>query len=257
MAEAAGLAFGILGAFNDAIQCFEYVQLARNFDQDFQTAILKLDIAKLRLSRWGQSVGLDQVVEGMQSLPGVSGSADDHEKAKELLDQIVGLFEDAEHTSAKLKSPGSDTKVYDTTHDLDEATTSLHKRLEMLSLKRFKPGNVLKKAKWALHKEKSFNRLIQDTTELVSGLIELFPAAQPKQKHLCEEDGSELASDKNASLIAPIVAEQDPELSAAIKSQHFAGAQNFNITFAGSHNYGLQQGYFSGQQTNNFGAQRS
>jgi hypothetical protein len=239
MAEAAvGLAFAILGAFNDAIQCFEYVQLARNFDQDFQTAILKLDIAKLRLSRWGQSVGLDQVAEGMQSLPGVAGSPNDHEKAKELLDQIVGLFEDAERTSAKLKPLGNDTKVYDTTHDLDEATTSLHKKLEMLSLKRFKPGNILKKTKWALHKEKYFNRLIQDTTELVNGLIELFPAAQSKQKHLCEEDGSELASDKNASLIAPIVAEQDPELSAAIKSKHSAGEQNFNITFAGSQNYG-------------------
>jgi hypothetical protein len=51
MAEAVGLAFAILGAFNGAIQCFEYVQVARNFDQNFQTATLKLDIPKLRLSR--------------------------------------------------------------------------------------------------------------------------------------------------------------------------------------------------------------
>jgi hypothetical protein len=64
MAEAAGLVFAVLGAFNDAVQCFEYIQLARNFDRDFQTATLKLAISKLRLSRWGQSVGLDQVTEG-------------------------------------------------------------------------------------------------------------------------------------------------------------------------------------------------
>jgi len=51
MAEAVGLAFGVLGAFTDAIRCFEYIQLARNFDQDYQTAILKLDVARLRLSR--------------------------------------------------------------------------------------------------------------------------------------------------------------------------------------------------------------
>lgn len=256
MAEAAGLALAILGAFNDAIQCFEYVQLARNFDQDFQTAILKLDISRLRLSRWGQSVGLDRVADGTQVLLGVVGSQEDHEKAKELLDRIVELFEDAERTSAKLKPSEKNFNTYNTANDLDETTASLHKKLEMLSLKRFKPGNVLKKAKWALCKEKYFNRLIQDTMELVNGLVELFPAAQPEQKRLCEEDGSELASDKNVSVIAPIIAEQDPELSATFKSKHSEGDQTFNITFAGSQNYGLQQGYFSGQQTNNFGVQR-
>lgn len=77
-------------------------------------------------------------------------------------------------------------------------------------------------------------------------LEELFPAARPGQKRLCEEDGSELALDENASLIAPIVAEQDFELSAAIKSEHSGGEQTFHITFAGSKTYGLQQGYFSG-----------
>ncbi|KIX06843.1 uncharacterized protein Z518_04819 [Rhinocladiella mackenziei CBS 650.93] len=169
-------------------------------------------------------MGLDRVAESTQILPGVVGSQDDHEKAKELLDQIVELFEDAERTSVKLKPTRKDSNVCDTANDLDEATASLHKKLEMLSLRR-----------------------------VVNGLVELFPAARQEQKRLCEEDGSELASDKNTSLIAPFVAEQDPELSTAIKSNHSGGEQIFNITFAGSQNYGLQQGYFSGQQTNNFG----
>ncbi|RFU34874.1 hypothetical protein B7463_g1449, partial [Scytalidium lignicola] len=253
MTEAAGFAFAILGAFNDAVRCFEYIQVARNFDKDFQTAILKLDISRLRLARWGQSIGLDRVEEGMQTLPGIIGSQDDHEQAEKLLRQIVELFTDAERVSAKLKPLGNDSNVDDTVNDLDKATASLHKKLKMLSLKRFNPRNILKKTKWALYKEKYLNRLIEDTTELVNGLVELFPAAQPERERLCEEDGSQLASDQNVSLIAPIVAEQDPELSAAIKSRQSAGGQIFNITFAGSQNHGLQQGYFSGQQTNNFG----
>ncbi|KAJ9500831.1 hypothetical protein H2202_003389 [Exophiala xenobiotica] len=254
MAEAVGLAFAILGAFNDAIQCFEYVQVARNFDQSFQTAILKLDLPKLRLSRWGQSVGLDRVETGMQLLPAVAGSREDHQKAKELLDQIVDLFEEAERASGKLKSPAKDPTVYDTTRDLDEPTASLHGKLQRLSLRRFKPRGVLNKAKWALYKEKSLNRLIQDITELVTGLIELFPAARSEQRRLCEQDGAELASDEHISLIAPLIEEQDPELSASIKSANPGAQPNFHITFAGSHNHGLQQGYFSGHQTNTFGA---
>ncbi|KAK5452888.1 hypothetical protein LTS15_007036 [Exophiala xenobiotica] len=177
-----------------------------------------------------------------------------HQKAKELLDQIVELFEDAERVSGRLKSPAKDPTVYDTTRDLDEPTASLHGRLQRLSLRRFKPGSVLKKAKWALYKEKSLNRLIQDITELVTGLIELFPAARSEQRRLCEQDGAELASDEHVSLIAPLIAAQDPELSASMKSLNPSAQPNFHITFAGSHNHGLQQGYFSGHQTNHIGA---
>ena len=257
MAEAAGLAFAILGAFHNAMQCFDYIQLAGDFDQDYQTATLKLDVARLRLSRWGVSVGLDRVDQTTETLPGAAGSLSEHEKAKNLLEQIVYLFNHAESQSATLKSPKDErnTGAYDATQDLDQAAASLHQKLERLSLKRFKPSNVLKKAKWALYKEKYLNRLIQDTTELIDGLIDLFPAAQPEQQRLCADEGTELAADENRSLIVPIIAEQDPSLSSAIQSQHpKKEGQTFNITFAGSQNHGLQQGYFSGQQTNNFGA---
>lgn len=246
MAEAIELAFAILGAFNDAVQCFEYVQVARNFDQDFQTATLKLDISRLRLSRWGQSVGMDRVEKNMHLLPTVAGSLEDHQKAKELLDQIVELFDDAERKSAKMKPPAREATAYDIGCDLEEAAASLHKKLEILSLRRFKPATMLKRVKWALYKEKHLNRLIQDATELVNGLIELFPAARPEKSLLYEEDGAQLASDQNVSLITPLILDQDPELNTSIQSQ------NFHISFEGSQDHGLQQGYFSGQQTNNF-----
>ncbi|KIW19667.1 hypothetical protein PV08_00241 [Exophiala spinifera] len=251
MAETVGLAFALLGAFNNTVECFNYIQVARNFDQGVQTAVLKLDIAKLRLSRWGHSVGLDRVEEGMQALPGVAGSADDLARAKDVLEQILELFDDAEKRSSKLKSNEKDVQL-----NLDQAASALHRKLAALSIKRFVPKNVLEKAKWALHKEKYLNRLIQDITELVNGLIELFPAAQPEQTRLCAEEGSELALDQHVSLIKDIVAEQDPELSAAInKAKMSAGRerQAFNITFSGGVNHGLQQGYFSGTQTNHFG----
>lgn len=52
--EPASLAIGIAslaGIFNDAVQCFEYVQLDRNFGTNFQTSLLKMDYARLRLLR--------------------------------------------------------------------------------------------------------------------------------------------------------------------------------------------------------------
>ncbi|KAI1608988.1 small s protein [Exophiala viscosa] len=240
MTEGVGLALALPSAFNNAVQYF-------------QIATLKLDISKLRLSRWGRSVGLHEVEEHAQVVPTLAGSRKDHQKAKELLYDIVDLFENAERTSSKLKPLTKEPDVH-TAGDLDETWASLHRQLVTISQKWLKPRQILEKAKWALYKGKHLNKLIQDITELVNGLVELFPAARPEQRLLCEQDGSELASDENVSLVAPLIAELDPELSAFIKSRDPGGQQNFHITVAGSTNHGLQQGYFSGQQTNHFGA---
>ena len=65
MAEAAGLVVGVValaGLFNNTVECFEFVQLARTFGKNFQTSQLKLDNARLRLSRWGESLHLDEDV---------------------------------------------------------------------------------------------------------------------------------------------------------------------------------------------------
>lgn len=262
MAEATALALAVVGAFNDAILCFEYVQLARNFDKDYQLAILKLDIAKLRLSRWAVSVGLDRVDPETQTLVGVAGSFDDHVEARRLLERIIQLFEEAKHQTARIKTPidAQSVSTYDAERDLDGATASLHQKLERLSSersKRFKPTNLVTRVKWALQKEKNLNRLITNITELVNDLVELFPAAQQEQTRLCVDEGIELAADDHVSLLVPIAKEQDPELSDAIKSQESksAGPMN-NVTFTGAQNHGLQQGFAYGQQTFYFGAQR-
>ncbi|KAF2735602.1 hypothetical protein EJ04DRAFT_511698, partial [Polyplosphaeria fusca] len=69
--EAGGFAIGLValaGLFNNAVDCFEYVQLGRSFGTDYQTSLLKLDNTRLRLSRWGQAVGLSGNLEYAQSL---------------------------------------------------------------------------------------------------------------------------------------------------------------------------------------------
>ena len=49
---------GLAGAFTACVDCFEYIQLGRQFGQDYGNCLLKLDVAKLRLSRWGVAMGL-------------------------------------------------------------------------------------------------------------------------------------------------------------------------------------------------------
>ncbi|OCK96967.1 uncharacterized protein K441DRAFT_549827 [Cenococcum geophilum 1.58] len=85
--EPAGLTAGILGLaglFNNAVDCFEYVQLGREFGRDYQTNLLKLDDARLRLSRWGQSMGLSGELEDLQAPKRTLGSAQEVEQAKSM-----------------------------------------------------------------------------------------------------------------------------------------------------------------------------
>ncbi|KAJ9652363.1 hypothetical protein H2201_009224, partial [Coniosporium apollinis] len=210
----------LAGLFNNAVDCFEYVQLGRGFGTNFQTSLLKLDNARLRLSRWGQSVGLSGDLEDVQSLHGTLGSAKDVSKAEGVLGQILELFAAAEGVSTKFKGRAKPTNtnllVYNTQNDLEHVMASLHAKMRELSIKRQNRTGLRHKAKWALYEEKHFRRLIEDVTDLINDLVELFPAAQAAQCQLCELEVSELGTDESLLVLKDIAADQDKYLETAI-----------------------------------------
>ncbi|KAH8585809.1 prion-inhibition and propagation-domain-containing protein [Bisporella sp. PMI_857] len=50
--------FGIASVFIACVDCFEYVQFGPHFGRDFETSKLALNCARLRLTRWGESVNI-------------------------------------------------------------------------------------------------------------------------------------------------------------------------------------------------------
>jgi len=77
MAEAAGLAVGVTalaGLFSNAVECFEIVQLGRTFEKDFETAQIRLDICRLRVSRWGAALGLDRNLQPTEASSAIFGT---------------------------------------------------------------------------------------------------------------------------------------------------------------------------------------
>jgi len=66
MAEPAGLAVGVfalLGLFNNAVDCFNYVQAGRDLGASYVTCQIKLSNAQLRFTRWGEAVGLPHDIQ--------------------------------------------------------------------------------------------------------------------------------------------------------------------------------------------------
>ena len=143
MAEAASLAVGVMalaGLFNNTVECFEFIQLGRNFGNNFQTSQLKLDNARLRLSRWGYSLGLSDDIQNVQSLEQRFGSRQKIDQADALLGQILDLFVDAERVSQKYKSrtkaDDDSLATYNAQTNLEPANAGLHRKMRQLSMER-------------------------------------------------------------------------------------------------------------------------
>jgi hypothetical protein len=256
MAEAASLVVGVValaGLFNNIVECFEFVQLGRTFGKDFQTSQLKLDSARLRLSRWGKSLDLDKDVRNTTSLQGRFGSESTVTHAEALLGQIVELFAGAEGVSNSYKNrtaPQDDSLVvYNLQTDLDPAIAKLHDKMRQLATERQNRSGVRQKAKWALYQEKQFRRLIEDITELVDSLVELFPATQQVQRELCDKEISAIGESEALSVLKEIAAAQDKFLEQAITKTTHGADKSYHIVFSGSGNTGLQLGHSSGMMS--------
>ncbi|KAG9200845.1 hypothetical protein G6514_006553 [Epicoccum nigrum] len=250
MAETAGLVVGVValaGLFNTTVECFEFVQLGRNFGKDFQTSQLKLDSARLRLSRWGKCLSLSDDVRDEASLQGRFGSETNVRHAEALLGQIVELFAESEGVSNKYKSRADDSlAVYNPQTDLEPAMAKLHDQMRQLAIERQVRSGVRQKAKWALYQEKSFRRLIEDINELVDDLVGLFPAVQQNQRELCDTEVSAIGGGEGLLILKGIAAAQDRLLEQAINKATAGANKSHHVMFSGSHNTGVQMGYNSG-----------
>ncbi|USP81614.1 hypothetical protein yc1106_08888 [Curvularia clavata] len=253
MAETAGLVVGVVALaslFNNTVECFEFVQLGRAFGKDFQTSQLKLDNARLRLSRWGKSLSLEDDVRDIVSLQQRFGSEANVKHAEALLGQIVDLLADTEGVSNKYRSRAgpqdSSLAVYDPQTDLDLATAKLHEKMRQLAIERQNRSSIRQKAKWALYQEKHFRRLIEDITDLVNDLGTLFPATQQTQRELCDMEVSAIGEGEGISILREIAATQDKLLEQAITKAMKNAGESHHIVFSGSGNNGLQIGHNSG-----------
>ena len=185
MAEPFGIvagAVGIAGAFSACVECFEYIQLGRHFGRDFQTYQIKLDCARLRLTRWGESVDIRNDPE----LSYLNPKPTEVQTAKKTLFQILVLFEDTSKISNKYKleaKAGDDISVF-SSNDMDPSVRGLNNMMRELAIKRQKNSSLLKITTWALYRSSDFKQLIENIIILIEQLENLFPASSAQRTKL-------------------------------------------------------------------------
>lgn len=226
MMEPVGLGIGIAGlagAFTACVDCFEYIQLGRQFGQDYGKCLLKLDVARLRISRWGVAMGLGPEPH---LKPQISASDKEIRLARSLLEQILESFEDAERISERFKkhismqnANSSELLIYNTTSDMGSDYQRLHLTMRELADKRQKGTSIRKKAAWALFEKKRFEGMIEDVTGFISHLVDLFPATQDDQRALCTTEVSAINKSQDLALLNNVAREDDHIFSAEITKE--------------------------------------
>ncbi|RYP81391.1 hypothetical protein DL770_005919 [Monosporascus sp. CRB-9-2] len=88
--------FGIV-AGDLSVDCFAYVQLGRRFGRDYERCQLRLDVAKIRLGRWGEAVKINDD-PGFRSSTPTDKSV---QLAQSIIEEIMLLFESAQKTSKR------------------------------------------------------------------------------------------------------------------------------------------------------------
>jgi Prion-inhibition and propagation len=232
MAEPFGIAAGAVGtaaAFTACVDCFRYIQLGRHFGRDFQTDLLALNCARLRLTRWGQATN----VYTDPTLGRPDATAAEIQIAKNTLHQILVLFADSEKISKKYKQNAKtreDLSAF-STDDMDPTVMLLDNKMRELAIKRQKGSSILKTTSWALYHRSELKELIANITELIDNMEKLFPASQP-QLALVKQETAEIHDKQTLGLVESAAQDVDSLLQAAAK-EALTGHQYLNVVVKG------------------------
>ncbi|MCJ1309317.1 hypothetical protein MMC25_002976 [Agyrium rufum] len=184
-------AAGLLGLFTACVDCFEYLRSSRTLGVDYDRAVIKLDIVRLRFTRWGEAVGLTEGDESsaVARLKERIATPDrDFPTIMRLLGQIMALFQQSADTSSRLalKRPSKESREeegFDAITPNSITFRDLHENMRKLAMQRQKRSTIAQKTKWALYRKRDLEDLVASLTDLVSDLVELAPA-KPQQS-LC------------------------------------------------------------------------
>jgi Prion-inhibition and propagation len=231
MAEPFGIlagAVGISAAFTACVDCFNYIQFGRRFGRDYQTDLLSLNCARLRLTRWGQAVS----IYGDPKLGRADATTAELQTAKDTLFQILVLFADTESISRKFKLKVGDSEDLSvlTTDDMDPVVMALTNKMRELAIKRQKGSSILKTASWALYRRAELKDLISKIILLMDSLEKLFPA--PQTLALVRQETADISDTQELKLVEDAAQDVDDMLYAAAK-EALTGHQYLNVTIKG------------------------
>ncbi|KAL7759207.1 hypothetical protein ACKLNR_011634 [Fusarium oxysporum f. sp. zingiberi] len=231
------------------IQGFNTIQVARSFQHGKDLYQLQLSIIQLRLSRWGEAVGINPEFLNTVGETPVKSSAfsinTDAEAVEEILHDINQVLERAKKESVKWKPTDMDDTGDDHDDDLKPRFKRLNSKIQQIISKRCRHFSMsVNGAKWALYKKEQSEALTSKLTELIEQL----------EKVVKPESALDDLSNKESEVIGEslktfleAVGDCDPRLQAAASKALEDQEGLAKISVSATNNYGIQMGINRGE----------
>lgn len=179
--EAAGLTIGTLSLaslFSSAIECMEYVDLARNFAQDYEIALVKFLLLKGRLNAWGKSLQVYSPGNEHAALRrhwnGVQNTV------QKALEAICHMFGDVDNLQKRYGlrsteiSRSSDLRTFEAASPSEAVgQVAIAFRFRSLAQTRQRNTSITKKIARVIQDRKKFDSLLADLSDLIGSLEKL------------------------------------------------------------------------------------
>ncbi|WAO93445.1 HeLo domain-containing protein [Fusarium falciforme] len=241
----------VTSLFSTALQAFEFIQVARTFENEAGIYQSKLAIIQLRLSRWGEAIGLDPDHEAKPAEATLKNGQPslaintDAEAVEEILDNINRALKNAKRESANWKPTGDGMGLDDDDDDLQPRYKRLKTKIRDIVAKRCRQITTgARGAKWALYKKEQCEALTTQLLELIEQL-ENTVQSEGKLDELSQSESKVLG--ENLKTLLEAVGDVDPLLKAAASETLRDKAETNNITIGATTNYGLQMGINRGE----------
>lgn len=221
MAEVFGIVSGALSVaslFNNCVDCFEYIQLGRHFGSDFERYQLQLDVSRVRLSRWGAAVRVNQQDRFDEASPDPEVAL-----ARDILEDIRDMFQNLHQKSSKYRSRAAlEAPAVQAVADpetMSAGARRLHGRLMAIARSRQKTTSLSKKVSWAIYDQRHFGNMVRELAGHINALEKLFPVG-PVAKQLAQVEVDEVNEEPELEALRAASTEIDGVLARAAEEKH-------------------------------------
>lgn len=191
MTDVAGLVIGVVSAWKTCVQVFDIIDSGKKYGMDYELLRVKLEVERIRLLTWGDTVGLSEVEHGRPSPDARLNREDVRGTVLRLLGAIQHIFDHSERLQDSYGLRPTTPSASEQPDDDEESPTQsqlilgsifkrAYKTLRRSARDRQRGTPLRKKTIWAVHDKKKFQAMVFEIKGFNDNLESLFPDAKIK-----------------------------------------------------------------------------
>jgi hypothetical protein len=186
--DVAGLVIGLATAWKTCIEVFDIVDASRSYGMDYELFLVKLEVERIRLLTWGDTVGLAEIQRGGASSDSRFNREDVRTTVLRLLGCIQHIFENSDKLQERyglqpvVATPAMVTAASDDDSQPTQSRRILgavfkhaYETLRKSAKDRQRDTPLKRKTLWAVHDKKKFQLLVTEIKGFNDSLESLFP----------------------------------------------------------------------------------